>query len=357
MELPCAPGRFNSLLGLGDSTCPMCPAGAFQPDFGASSCLPCSSSSVSNAGDSLCSCLGLNRVFQATDGYCVCAPGHEFVDDAFIKRSEEDGVQACQPIVYTYCVSGQIRAADGSCITAGECAKCPDGTGTLIPRTGLCECSGLPTLEDVCNAECRRAAPVVSVDPSGNGSLVIAQTDIVTGVIERVTIPLASLIGLVGTVSCSSPIALAASLVSTTIAVGPGGIPLDASAALSGCRLVTLSTSSGGIGGTYDLAGPLLDAVLSQQLARRRLGADETHASEISRMLRLYYAWKQKHQAPLAAAHAAVNRNRHLIVVRATVSCFDVTFAVTFMWFSSIVRLPERLPFVRFTAPSALIVS
>ena len=265
-------------------------------------------------------------MFQATDGYCVCAPGHEFVDDAFIKRSEEDGVQACQPIVYAYCVSGQTRAADGSCITAGECAKCPDGTGTLIPRTGLCECSGLPTLEDVCNAECRRAAPVVSVDPSGNGSLVIAQTDTVTGVIERVSIPLASLIGLVGTVSCSSPIALAASLSSTTIAVGPGGIPLDASAALSGCRLVTLSTSSGGIGGTYDLAGPLLDAILAQQLRRRRLEADGIHTTDVSRVLHLYDAWKQRHQAPLAAAHAAANRKRHLIVVGDTTRIFVGTF-------------------------------
>ena len=219
IETPCAPGYHNPLIGVGAAGCSLCPAGSFQTDYAATDCNPCSVSSTSLAGSTSCTCLGTNRVYQPTDGACICGPGFEFVDENFNKLSEQDGVEPCQPIVYAYCVSGQTRSADGSCVsvtTAGsaiaDCsASCAGGNGTtggsgsIIPRTGLCQCNNYVPLEDVCNADCRATAPRVSIDPNGPpGSLVLTEVDPLTGVAVHTSINATDIPGFTGSLACSN---------------------------------------------------------------------------------------------------------------------------------------------------------
>lgn len=317
IEVPCSPGHYNPLPGLGGDSCPPCAAGTFQTGYGATSCSPCSASSVSSIGATICTCTGLNRVFQPTDGYCVCAPGFEFVDESFHKLSEEDGVQPCQPIVYDYCVSGQTRGADGTCVTASTCSSCPSGEGKLIARTGLCECSGLPSLEDVCNAACRRTAPVVQVN--ANGSITITQVDPVTLEVAQATLSITALAGFAGSLQCSSPLALLTSSIGLGGSVGPGGVPLLPSSALQGCRIVTLQASDTGIAGSYDMSAALSSALQSNgsgNTTRRLLNEGLMDSERLS----LFHArWRAKfHRGTSAAAFTVSHGNRFLATA---VSC------------------------------------
>lgn len=300
VEIPCSPGYYNPLTGLGGDSCFPCPPGSFQTNFGSTSCSPCSASSVSANASTTCTCLGLNRVFQPTDGYCVCAPGYEFVDENFRKLSEEDGVQPCQPIVFPYCVSGQSRGADGSCVTAASaCAQCPSGQGTLAVRTGVCECSGLPALEDVCNGECRRLAPLVSV--ASNGSLVVTQTDPATGDTVSVSVPLANLTGFAGSLSCGGGAAVSA--------LGPGGLPLQPSAVLTSCRIITLQTSTHGLAGTYDMSAVVSQALASQAVNASRVRLLGEGQRDITRLHTYYNRWRMLYADPLSPHRRLASSN------------------------------------------------
>ena len=97
----CPIGTYQShSLAKNASACVLCDIGTYQYEQGQASCYPCSSSSVSLKGSSLCSCIGKNRAFQPGDGFCICSPGFEFVDSNFIVSSENDGSYDCQPVVY-----------------------------------------------------------------------------------------------------------------------------------------------------------------------------------------------------------------------------------------------------------------
>ena len=98
---PCPIGTYQSYaLQTNISSCVLCDSGTYQYEQGQASCYPCSSSSVSLKGSSLCSCIGKNRAFQPGDGFCICSPGFEFVDSNFVVSSEKDGSYDCQPVVY-----------------------------------------------------------------------------------------------------------------------------------------------------------------------------------------------------------------------------------------------------------------
>ena len=56
-------------------------AGDYQNAAGSATCKSCSTSSTSvEPGSTECTCIGLNRGFQPSDGYCTCDPGFEFYD-------------------------------------------------------------------------------------------------------------------------------------------------------------------------------------------------------------------------------------------------------------------------------------
>jgi hypothetical protein len=83
-ETPCDAGTYN--LGAGGtslSDCKSCDANTYQYLTGQSSCLACSRSSYSAAGATTCTCTGAYRIFQPSDGWCICIPSYQFVDANF----------------------------------------------------------------------------------------------------------------------------------------------------------------------------------------------------------------------------------------------------------------------------------
>lgn len=198
----CPAGTYQPLVAQGDaSSCLPCPAGTYQSFVGSSVCLSCSSSSVSRAGATQCTCVGQNRAFQPGDGWCTCKPGYEFIDTITqVVSSDSDGVYDCQPIVYPRCIAPQKRDSSGNCVAPDSfCAsKCASSGGILSTTTGLCACNQVVHLEDVCNSKCRNSTVIVSCDPASDSLLI---DDPVTGQIE--SIPLSSF-NLMGSFTCTA---------------------------------------------------------------------------------------------------------------------------------------------------------
>ncbi|CAE7220741.1 unnamed protein product, partial [Symbiodinium sp. KB8] len=114
-----------------------------------------------------CQCEALNRIFQPSDGWCVCDAFHEFFDESFVRRSEEDGTEPCQPQVYDVCFQGEARQSDtGKCLDMDTaCAgQCDSGQGTYDGRTGLCDCADQTPLREICDTACQLTAPRMRLD-------------------------------------------------------------------------------------------------------------------------------------------------------------------------------------------------
>jgi hypothetical protein len=175
----CPAGSFRSSTG-GQSLedCQLCPPNFYQDKFGASSCLPCSSSSVSESGATRCKCVGGSREFQPSDGMCLCKPGYEYVLPGGLDLSDQDGSIDCQPIVYSRCGAGKILDASGNCSSDEDCPQqCGTTGGTLSSSTGLCECFSLPDLDEICDSACRVSAPQAFLDPSMSDTVTIVQSN------------------------------------------------------------------------------------------------------------------------------------------------------------------------------------
>jgi len=165
-------GAYNS------SQCTMCDTDTYQTDKGSEFCLKCSSSSLADQGSSQCTCVGENRVFQPTDGYCICKPGYEFVNNLLEVFSEEDGSFDCQPMVRDRCATTDVRLFDGSCATDSYCdGFCGSDGGTLNAPTGTCLCSNITTLAEACDVDCRSNATTIACDSNGD----LVATDPATG--------------------------------------------------------------------------------------------------------------------------------------------------------------------------------
>ena len=159
VETPCPAGTFNNETS---SHCKPCPAGTFSNEEGRSACKPCSASAFSAPESRICQCIGGHRVFQASDSTCVCEPGYVSFSSSqgllIQMPADADGLEDCQPITYPRCAAGETLSASGLCTTSAEfCVEqCSlSYMGELDVRTGVCNCVGLPALDDVCNASCR----------------------------------------------------------------------------------------------------------------------------------------------------------------------------------------------------------
>lgn len=73
-----------------------------------------------------CTCRGLNRVFQESDGSCICQAGHESLD-------ESSGEMDCQPQVAW--AGRQARGCEGSSAQhARHCHQLPGTAQPSVPR-------------------------------------------------------------------------------------------------------------------------------------------------------------------------------------------------------------------------------
>lgn len=96
----CPPGSYgNRSRATAESDCYACPRNTFNNLERQRACLPCGSSSVSEEGQTLCTCLGKSRSFQVSDGSCVCLLRYVFDDPSSKEREEGNSALDCRPMV------------------------------------------------------------------------------------------------------------------------------------------------------------------------------------------------------------------------------------------------------------------
>jgi hypothetical protein len=106
--IPCPVGTVGAQAGLGSlSQCTPCAANTYNGFVGQTKCAPCGSSSTSGTGAVQCSCKGLYRSFQSSNGACLCQTGYVFYSEG-VSLSQSDGSTDCQPVVYSRCATGQV---------------------------------------------------------------------------------------------------------------------------------------------------------------------------------------------------------------------------------------------------------
>ena len=244
-------GHYNPNTGASNvSSCLPCNPGDYQNVAGSATCKSCSTSSTSiDPGATVCTCLGLNRGFQPSDGYCTCDPGFEFYDENYNVQTG-DGEVDCQPVVYERCSDSQVRDQTGDCVDSGDCSsQCGDDGGTYISSIGSCECNNLDTLDEVCDADCRAESSYITAN--GDGTLSVCDS---TG--NCTDVDTADIDGFRGAISCAS----------------------------DDCSTVSMDSTSGGIEGVYGLSS----SIGTEARRRRQLqatGGDSDHAQT---------AWRQE---------------------------------------------------------------
>ncbi|XP_078306274.1 uncharacterized protein LOC132680612 isoform X4 [Panthera onca] len=176
---PCPSGSFgNSSQAGAVGECLPCPAGTFSAHPGQAGCLPCGSSSFSPPGASHCTCRGLNRVFQKSDGSCICQAGHESYSRRGLESEESDSDEDCQPQVAERCSAGEVRlAATRKCVSPQlhNCSSfCHPVDGKLSAELGICQCQEYVSAEELCDAQCLAKAPQLSLAWGSSRELILS---------------------------------------------------------------------------------------------------------------------------------------------------------------------------------------
>lgn len=168
--LPCPPGTFNSQRAVSNllEGCLPCAPNTYSAKAGQAGCLVCGSSSSSVAGSTTCTCTGKFRVFQHSDGSCVCRDGYESYDGVSGTSNYIDSPHDCQPIVQERCSGSQVwqlfyeshsvRGDAGGCETETTCAEKCNGDGRLLVSSGRCICGGQRESNFLCDQTCRYAS-------------------------------------------------------------------------------------------------------------------------------------------------------------------------------------------------------
>lgn len=89
----------NVTKGTKSSDCLPCPENTFNNLKGMEACRPCGSSALAEPGQVKCTCIGLHRSFQVSDGSCECESGFIYYDIVDAKQAEGNSDKSCQPIV------------------------------------------------------------------------------------------------------------------------------------------------------------------------------------------------------------------------------------------------------------------
>ena len=164
----CLPGTYNDKVGgTSITSCLECSAGTYNYYGGQAKCKACGSSAVSERGATVCSCTGLNRYFLTSDGSCRCKSGFVYYDETETMRTDGNSNENCQRTVEERCQANELRvSASRKCVVPQtyDCKEeCGDSGGVLKPETGRCECSRFTEPWELCDDECVRNKPKISV--------------------------------------------------------------------------------------------------------------------------------------------------------------------------------------------------
>ncbi len=232
---PCPAGRFNNVkMANSSAMCMVCEPGTYGDVAGQSGCKLCGPTSSSDYGATTCACTGNNRVFQKSDGKCVCKQYYTSV----MENDQDDSKYDCRPILLERCASGYLRDSLGNCVAQNNCsAECKGGSGKRTPGIGICECDTVQDTDSVCNSTCRSSAVKLYVTTDGSVQFENDTSLNMTGVT-----------GVAGEASC----------------------PKSTSSAT--CQLVSIAMSStGGFTANYGPSSTLTSIAKSKRLLTERL--------------------------------------------------------------------------------------
>ncbi|ERE92107.1 hypothetical protein H671_1g0480 [Cricetulus griseus] len=164
------PNRDSSLWCLGQSMSLLVNSTYRSPALDTLTCQPCPPGFICPQGSSTCTCRGLNRIFQKSDGSCICQAGHVSYDDRGLESDQESDSHSdedCQPQVAQHCPPGDVRlAATRECVSPQQydCTSfCGPGGGRLSAPLGICQCLGYVSAEELCDIRCLANAPRLSL--------------------------------------------------------------------------------------------------------------------------------------------------------------------------------------------------
>ncbi|XP_032694159.1 neurogenic locus notch homolog protein 3-like [Lontra canadensis] len=178
------PGGSEALNGTGlrvskETCCRLCEAGTYRSQaLDSQTCHPCPPGFTCHQGASNCTCRGLNRVFQKSDGSCICQAGHESYSRRGLESEESNGDEDCQPQVVERCWAGEVRlAATRKCVTPQlhDCSSfCHPVGGELSAELGICQCQEYVSAEELCDAQCLARAPQLALAWGSSRQLILS---------------------------------------------------------------------------------------------------------------------------------------------------------------------------------------
>lgn len=161
----CPPGTYNPEEGKeSEAQCLLCKPDTFQDEWGKEGCKVCGQYADSPEGATVCDCIGKNRAYSVGDSTCRCKGGFDYIDESNQSKGSVSDLTDCFPLVYENCKAngGGARGPDGSCVSANECDDACNGEpGTRSEVLGVCSCSNQVDVDEICNQNCRKSAPIV----------------------------------------------------------------------------------------------------------------------------------------------------------------------------------------------------
>ncbi|XP_033615749.1 multiple epidermal growth factor-like domains protein 6 [Fukomys damarensis] len=174
-----------------ETCCQQCAAGTYHSQaLDALPCQPCPAGFSCRQGSSSCTCWGTNRVFQKSDGSCICQTGHVSYNHRGLESGQDsDSKQDCQPQVSQRCPPGDIRlAATHKCVSPQmhDCDSfCRPGSGELSADLGICQCRAYVSAEELCDTQCLATAPQLSLAWSSSKKLILSIKKKAGNIIQR----------------------------------------------------------------------------------------------------------------------------------------------------------------------------